>query len=255
MRPRSVTEHLAFQAFASEASRVSGERHDGKIHLPSVAVTLALHVPETPTADGVLDIEVTAEHRGLPKPIHFTAVGFGENIEAAAKAAAEQWFQVVFPVLHSLYADPETAGVSIATIPAVRRPAGGHFPWRVIAGPVRVISGDAGQPATAPTGEILETLEHELTGACTATVPFWVNAYLAVHADGTPVGYCRLTNELWPEATSRLTASALELLGASGEFHSWRQFLFFEPAAERAVPFEPFRKERSWWKRIIGVAD
>jgi hypothetical protein len=255
VRPRSVTEHLAFQAFVSEASRVSGERRDGKIYLQSVAVTLALHVPDTPTANGVVDVEVTAEHRGLPKPIHFTAVGFGENLEAAAKAAAEQWFQVVFPVLHSLYAEHETAEGSTATISAIRRPAGEQFQWRVIAGPVRVIAGDAREPATAPNGEILEALKHEITGVCAAAAPFWVNAYLAVHADGTPVGYCRLTNELWPEATSRLTASALELLGAGGEFHSWRQFLFFEPAAEHAVPFERFPKERPWWKRIIGVAE
>lgn len=247
----SVVEHLAFQGLSSEASRFSADIEGKNIHLPTIGVMLSIGVVHEPTKANVLGIEVIAEREGLPTPISFTSVGFGDNLEAASHSAAKQWFQVVFPVLHALYADHATSDVDIAKISARNRSTGQRFKWRVILGPIRVVSGQTPEPVPAPGGEIMEALKHEITGIAASSEQFWINAFVAVHGDGTPIADCRLVNEPWPEATERLGDAATNLLGHTGDFHSWRQFMFFDPlAVDEDSVFDPEKSRQSWWKKL-----
>jgi uncharacterized protein DUF6348 len=244
----SVVERLAFKSLSHEAAQVAGEIHAKRIYLPTIDVSLSLGIVHEPTKTNVLGIEILAEHKGLPKPIAFTAVGFGDDLEAASHSAAKQWFEVVFPVLHSLYAEHPTTEVTTAKISALNRETGKRFRWQVLLGPVRVVTGDQAESLSAPGGEIMETLKHEITGIAASSLPFWLNAFVAVHADGKSVADCRLMNEPWPEATERLSEAADDLLGATGYFHSWRQFFFFSP-----VPFtdsDSTKDQPSWWKKL-----
>ena len=239
----SVIKSLAFQGLSSEASQVAGEIEGKKIYLRTIGVTLSLGNVEEPKGN-VLGVEVIAKHAGLPEPIRFTAVGFGDNLEAAAISAAQQWFQVVFPVLHARSSDHPTTGVGVAKISARNRSSGERFEWRVFVGPVRVITEGAAEPESSPRGDIMHTLKHEITGVAASSRPFWLDAYVAVRADGTPLADCRLVNEAWPEATERLASAASDLLDTTGGFHSWRQFLYFDPV------IVPDAIERSWWRRF-----
>jgi hypothetical protein len=96
----------------------------------------------------------------------------------------------------------------------------------------------------------VKTLMHEITGQSAQRVPFWLDCYLARHADEKVHVDCRLLNEHWTEAEDRLRTSATEVVPASSGFVSYRQFVFFEPTA-----FEPAfaGPKKSWLGRLFNI--
>lgn len=241
----SVPDRLAFEGFVTVASEAGGEVHGDRIYLPALDLTVSVAAVDAIEATNVLAVEVTAERPDLQPPIRFTAVGFGADFRASAVSAAEQWFEVVFPVVHSLYACHETANVGHGTIAARHLETGERFHWNITTGPVRVVVAGPSQPPAADDGKILRALSREITGVAVSTGPFWVDAYVAVQHDGNCVADCRLLNEPWPEAGERLREVAEDLFSSAGnDFVSWRQFMFFLPASAPATAATPKKK---WW--------
>lgn len=93
---RSIVEHLVFQCLAAKASAVSAEVRDRTIYLPTLGVTLSVGAVGEPTETNVIGVDLVAEHDGLPTPVRFTAVGFGDDLKASAEAAEhvspESWY-------------------------------------------------------------------------------------------------------------------------------------------------------------------
>lgn len=243
----SIPERLAFRAFSEMAAEYGGGAAGKNVALPELDLTLSFDASDKPRLKNVLAVDVITKHGRLPEPIRFSAVGFGDDNEAAATSAAQQWFQVVYPVLDKLIAQHDSAGVETATIASTDRSSGQRFAWRVILGPVRVIF-RGGDPPAADAGVILHTLKHEITGVSNQEKPFWVDAFVAIHDDGSVAADCRYRNELWDDATVRLGDSAHKVLPRNDGFRSWRQFLYFDPAPAD----ESSAVRQPWWKRMLG---
>jgi Family of unknown function (DUF6348) len=242
----SFTERVAFRAFSDMAAEFGGGAAGKNVSLPELDLTLSFDAGDKPRLKNVLAIDVIAQHDRFPEPIRFSAVGFGDDHEAAAASAAQQWFQVVYPVLDKLIAGHDDPAVETATIASVDRSSGQRFGWRVILGPVRVIvRGD--EPPAAGAGEILHAIKRQITGVSAQPEAFWVDAFVAIHDDGSVAADCRYRSEPWDEATERLGDVAVDLLPRRHVFRSWRQFLYFDPAAAEDVaqPAQP------WWKRVF----
>lgn len=198
-----------------------------------------------------MNAEVISTHERLAAPVRFTAVGFGDDAAAASHSAAEQWFDVVFPVLHNVFTTHKTENVTLGKISAVNE-RGERFNWRVHVGPIRILFSGMPEPARPNGGVFLHALRHEIAGVSAQRLAFWIDAFVARQADGSVQSDCRLLNEYWPEATDRLQAIASTLLPETSGFASYRQFMFFEPVASdatRAVLFDIWR----WSRRLFGV--
>jgi hypothetical protein len=252
-----ILDKVALEALAEEATRFSGERlDDGTIELPPVEALIWPGSVSTSYGGNTLSIEIFADHEDLPEPIVFVAVGSGDDYRQSARLAAEQWFQVVFPVLHSAFADHETLNVKSGTMQAVNG-KGERFDWIVHPGPIRVVAaGPEGTPAPPedPPTAMLEVLMNDVTGVAASTLPFWVDAYAALTIEGEELADCRLTNFAWEAGTKTIAtyAAALELHGY--RFMSQRQFILFIPKTSRnlAVAPELTREKKPWWKKLFS---
>jgi hypothetical protein len=251
----SIVEELTFNAVRDEAAKHSGCETDHQIVLPNLGVTLEVTGVDAQAESSVVTAEIIALHKELRSPIAFMAVGSAEHVAASAQAAAEQWFEVVYPVLHSLFADHPTNNVVAGKLAAVTSDGRQYF-WRIHVGPMRAVYAGGHAPELPKETGMLEATLNAVTGrAGESAEPFWLDSYAAKKADGEVLAECRLNNAWWQQGTSSVAgyASKIELL--DNFFVSHRQFMFFKPdftlAAEMQVPEVPAK--RRWWSRLFGA--
>lgn len=248
----SIVESFALQALLAGAADYAGDEVDGKaVVFGALDLTVRLGDVGQPTENNVLGMAIIAEHEELPEPLYFQAVGYGDDLRESASVAVGQWFEVVFPVLHKLFADHETLNVETATMVATAQPSGRNHSWSIVLGPVRVIYFD--DPPEAPSaGILLRTLLNEVTDVATRPLPFWIDAFVAVQESGEVLSDCRLMNEPWAIGTARLKSEAPKIVQRGKGFVSYRQFLFFQPETTRTLTeVPPLPSRPPWWKRIF----
>jgi len=223
----NLVEQYLLRALREAAAdyRVAGETTT--LLLAPLDVTLAVGAVDGPTENGVVSGEILASHPRLAAPIRFMAIGSGEDVASATRSAAAQWFDVVFPPLHSMFTNHGTEDASVAKVSAVC--AGERFAWRVHLGRIRVLFSGTSEPAQPDDGVLLHALRHEVTGVCAHREVFWIDAFAARLGDRTIRTDCRLANECWPEGVERLRSVTPELLPETGGFVSYRQLMLFEP--------------------------
>ena len=240
-------EHLLRIALAEEGDAVSAVLVDERVELRGLDLTLTLSSTAVHPQTNVVSGEILATHRQLSTPLRFTAVGFGDDVTCAARSMAQQWFAVVFPVLHSAFADHVAENVSIAKITAVNEKRQ-RFGWRGHIGPVRVVFAGVPVPTEPDDGVVLHALKHEVTAVSAHRTTFWIDAFVARQGDGSVQSDCRLRNEYWPAAAEQLGAVAHELLPECSGFVSYRQFMLFQPTLPEST-----QSRGSWWRRFFRI--
>ena len=249
-----ILKKVAFDALLKEAERFSGyDAGDGTIFLPPVGVLVWVSTVNG-AANGVLTAEIFADHEDLPEPIVFMAVGSGDDFRESATLACEQWFTVVFPVLHSAFADHETLNVNVGDMQAVDG-KGRRYAWKLHSGPIRVLAAGEGPPLAEPEQTaMIKVLMNDITGVSATAIPFWIDAYAALRSDKEILTDCRLTNVLWNAGTASLRSYAAQLPLESYVFLSHRRFILMIPAdaARHDLRAAPAPVPRiPWWKRIL----
>ena len=241
-----------FTALRDEAALHSGGDREGRIELPKLSTGLSVGEVEVEAETSVVTAEIVAHHNDLRKPLAFVAVGSGDDVAEATRNAARQWFDVVYPVMHSLFADHPTDNVVAGNLSAVNS-ANEQFFWRVHLGPVRVVcAGKAAAPPMPESWAMLQAVLNAVTGIAGArSERFWVDAYAARQNDGTLMCECRLDNVRWDEGTAALADYASKLPVEGSFLISHRQFMFFEPQpAPSGSRTKPAKKSR-WWRRFF----
>jgi hypothetical protein len=199
------------------------------VHVPSlnVSVRVAEAKVSERTAMVVYDVE----------GIQVLAAGLDDDREKALGEAAFQWATGVFTtVRHWLAPDGHTCLVSDRTLQL------GGSAWRAHLGPILSRAfGDDAENVEVPVQphDIVELLAPHLAPA--DREPFWIEAYVARHIDGSTVSTCRLRNEEWAEGQRAMEWWARGW-NIEGALVSVRQFLLFEPVKPRG----------GWWRRLVG---
>ena len=254
-----ILKQVAFEALREQAEAFSGsDGGDGTVFVPPVGALLWISSVNT-TDTGILTAEIFADHEDLPEPIVFMAVGNADDYREAATRACEQWFQVVFPVLHSAFADHETLNVKAGDMQVVDG-KGRRYAWKVHSGPIRVLAAGQGPPPAEPEQTaMIQVLMNDITGVSTTTIPFWIDAYAASRSDKEVLADCRMTNVLWDAGTASLRTYAAQLRLDTFVFVSHRQFILLMPANAARLNLRPAPapapvRRVPWWKRIFRKA-
>jgi uncharacterized protein DUF6348 len=251
-----VLREVAFRALCRESERFSGsDQGDGTVFIPPVEALLWVSTVNTSYGSSVLSLEIFADHEDLPEPIVFVAVGSGGDYRHSAGLACEQWFQVVFPVLHSAFAGHETLNVKTGKL-HTQDGSGRTFEWITHPGPIRTLAaGEGSEPEEPKLTAMLQALMNDIAGVSASTIPFWIDAYAGLRDDGEALSDCRLTNMEWEAGTSTMAKYAAALDRHGYNFLSHRQFTLFMPVSAAREPLRiapPPPERKPWWKRIIG---
>ena len=189
-------------------------------------------------------------------PVQTICTSVAASLPQAAREASDQWLDLVFPVMHSVFADHETTlGVKIGELRSVLTATGQVFEWRVHMGPLftRYFGDDGDKPEHKPT-ELLRHIVDALAGVSAHTEGFAVDLFVARDAQGRVTTDCRINNTPWQEASEALRVAPNSWPPSQATIVTKRQLLFFQPATPPALPSEPASQEpkRSLLKRLFG---
>jgi hypothetical protein len=197
------------------------------------------------------------------QPIRVHAIGFGADIEEAARETAGQWLEGAFPVLHSVYSETrQEAGVAISELITSDEESGQRYGWRVHLGPVLMrVFGEGDEPEPPDPTDFARCLQAEISCLDVADELFWLECFACKEPTGEVDADCRLNNIEWPEGLSALLTWANTWPFTPTQMLTRRQLIIFEPV--RISSLQNRRKllrqlngkggdGKPWWRRLIG---
>jgi hypothetical protein len=249
-------------------SGLSLQEENGRFLYPPLGLELAIAGLEvTEIEEGVIlcpIYEVSHCHEESLQPIRVHAIGFGADLDEAARETACQWLEAAFPVLHSVYSDTrQEAGVAISELITVDEDSGQRYGWRVHLGPVLMrVFGEGDEPEPPGAADFARCLKAEISCLDVADELFWLECFASRDPDGNVDADCRLNNIEWPEGVSGLLTWANTWPYTPTQMVTKRQLIFFEPA--RISNLQDRRKllrrlpgsrgdGMSWWNRLLRV--
>jgi hypothetical protein len=208
--------------------------------------------------------EVSHCHEESLQPIRVHAIGFGADLEEAARETAGQWLEGVFPVLHSVYSENEQeAGVAMSELITADEESGQKYGWRVHLGPVLLrVFGEGDEPGSPGAADFASCLKAEISCLDVADELFWLECFASRDPDGTVDADCRLNNIEWPEGVSGLLTWANTWPFTPTQMVTKRQLIIFEPVRISSLQgrqelLRHLARSRgegiSWWTRLLKV--